>query len=254
MVNTIVPQKFFFLTFLIATGWLVGCGALPRVETPIHEDSRGKIFLKAFANPSMRAQHPASIDPIMLKAVLNRLYVRENQTMLESALMEEIPPVQAFSPHEISFLLPHLISGLQTATPEEEVVFQLNSSLHHKTEFTKASLYLMDSTIYMTVFGFRETSSKTLLSRPSTSFNRPKLWTMHFYPGSGLPPSESSSQSQAQFPFTFSVNLPLLAQVMKEQSQTPQASPEGLEDELQELRESLRDQNEKLERLEQQIQ
>ncbi len=254
MAKTIWPQIHFSLPLLIITGWLVGCGALPRVETPIYEDSRGKIFLKAFANPSMRAQHPASIDPIMLKAVLNRLYVRENQTMLESALMDEIPPVQAFSHHEISFLLPHLISGLQTATPEEEILFQLNSSIHHKTEFTKASLYLLDSTIYMTVFGYRETSSKTLLSRPSTSFNRPKLWTMHFYPGSGLSSGKSSSESQARFPFTFSVNLPLLAQVMKEQSKTPPASSEGLEDELQQLRESLRDQNEKLERLEQQIQ
>ena len=163
MVKTICPQIYYCLTLLIITGWLGGCGALPRVETPIYEDSKGNVFLKAFAKPSMRAQHPASIDPIMLKAILNGLYVREAQTMLESALMEEIPPVQAFSQSEISFLLPHLISGLETATPEEEVVFQLNSSIHNKVELTKASLYLLDSTIYMTVFGYRETSSKTLL-------------------------------------------------------------------------------------------
>ena len=77
---------------------------------------------------------------------------------------------------------------------------------------------------------------------------------MHFYPGTGLSTDKSSSTSHARFPFTFSVNLPLLAKVMKEQAQTPPASPQGLEDELQQLKDSLQKQNEKLERLEQQIQ
>ena len=242
------------LIILFLLNFLASCGALPRVETPIHEGPQGTISLKVFPDPALRATHPSSIGPNILKAILGGLYVQETQTMLESALTEALPPVQAFSREEISFLIPHIVSGLETATPEEEIVFQLNSSRHHKTEFTKGSLYFLDSTIHLTISGYRATSSKTLLSRPSTSFNRPKLWKMHFYPGTVLSKHDPSSSSNTRFPYTLSVNLPLLAQVIKEQSQTPPTSPKAFEAELQQLRESIREQNQKLERLENQIQ
>ncbi len=234
---------------------IIGCGAVPRVKTPLFEGGQGTIFLRVFADPKQRAQHPVSLVPHVIGGVLNGLYVQDTQTLLESALTNLDPPVQVFRKEQINFLIPHLIAGLEKATPEEEIVFRLHSIQSNGKQYTTGSMYYSDSTIHIIIHGYNEASEQPqLLSRPSTSFTRPKLWKMSFHPSGVLTSESLDAASQTSFPFHFAVNLPALAQAIENDVQAISPVSSSIHEELKGLRESLKHQHQQIERLENQLQ
>ena len=234
---------------------LMGCGAAPRVKTPVFKGQEGTIFLRVFAEPKQRAQHPVALEPHLIRRLLNGLYVQDTQSLLESALTNADPPVQAFTQKEIHFLIPHLIAGLAKATPEEEIVFQVDSIRSHQKEYTHGSLYYSGSTVHINISGYHESSKRaSLLSRPSNSFTRPKMWKMSFHPSKAVSSDSLDAASQTSFPFHFAIHLPVLAQSMENEAQTVSPASSSIHEELEGLRESLEHQHQQIERLENQLQ
>ena len=232
-----------------------GCVSVPRVQTPLFEGRQGSISLRVFAEPKKRAQHPIVLEPHIIRGILKGLYVQETQTILESALTNNKLPVQAFTQEEINFLFPHLIAGLAKATPEEEIVFHLRSTRSHRKQYTTGSLYCADSTVHITINGYLETSEQPrLLSRPSSSFTRPKMWKMSFQPSRTLTSDSLDAASQTSLPFHFAINLPLLTQTLRNNVHPNSPASPSIHEELEGLRESLRQQHKQLEHLEDQLQ
>jgi hypothetical protein len=228
---------------------------VPRVNTPLFEGQQGAISLRVFAEPIQRAQHPVTMEPHIIRRVLKGLYVQNTQTILESALTNNNPPVQAFTEKEIHFLVPHVIAALEKATPEEEIIFHVHSTQSHHTLYTTGSLYCSGSTVHVIIHGYHEASKKSpLLSRPSTSFSRPKMWTMSFQPSRALVNKSLDTASQTSFPFHFAIHLPRLTQTMKPNAHPISPGSPSIHEELEGLRESLQQQNRKFERLENQLQ
>lgn len=244
------------LLILICIGSAISsCATVPRVKTPLFEGQQGTISLRVFAEPMQRAQHPVTLEPQIIRGVLMGLYVQDAQSILESALTTNNPPVQAFTREEINFLVPHLIAGLEKATPEEEIVFQMHSSQSHHTRYTTGSLYCWDSTAHVIIHGYHEASKKPpLLSRPSTSFSRPKMWTMSFQPSKALINKSLDTASQTSFPFHFAIHLPRLTQTIKHNAHPISPESPSIHEEVEGLRESLQQQNRQIERLENQLQ
>ncbi len=244
------------LLILISIVWaMTSCMAVPRVNTPLFEGQQGTISLRVFAEPMQRAQHPVSLEPHIIRQVLKGLHVQDTQTILESALINNNPPVQAFTENEVHFLAPHVIAGLEKATPEEEIIFQVHSTQSHHTRYTTGSLYCSDSTVHVTIHGYHEASKQPpLLSRPSTSFSRPKMWTMSFQPSRALINKNSDIASQTSFPFHFTIHLPRLTQTMKQNASPISSESPSIHKELEGLRESLQQQHRQIERLENQLQ
>ncbi len=244
------------LLILICIGCgISSCATVPRVTTPLFEGRQGAISLRVFAEPRQRAQHPIALEPQIIREVLTGLYVQDTQTILASALTNDHPPVQAFTREEIHFLIPHVIAGLAKATPEEEIIFQLQSSQSSNTHYTTGSLYYSDSTAHVIIHGYHKPSKRPpLLSRPSSSFARPKMWKMSFQPMRALASDQVDLTSQTSFPFHFAIHLPTLTQTIK--NNAPSISPQSpsIHKELKGLRESLQQQHRKIERLEDQLQ
>lgn len=186
--------------------------------------------------------------------MLKGLYVQETQTILESRLVTNNPPAQAFMEREVQFLTPHLIDGLAKATPEEEIVFRLHSSQSQNTQYTTGSLYYADETLHVIVHGYHEASKRPpLLSRPSNSFSRPKMWNMSFQPIGALTSDYLDAASPTSFPFHFAIHLPTLAKSMERNAQTVSPASSSIHEELEGLRESLQQQHQQLEHLEDQL-
>ncbi len=244
------------LLILICIGCAISsCVAVPRVKTSIFEGQQGTISLRVFAEPMQRAQHPVTLEPHIIRGVLKGLYVHDTQSILESALTANNSPVQAFTQEEIDFLVPHIIAGLEKATPEEEIVFQMHSSQSHHTRYTTGSLYCSDSTAHVLIHGYHEASKKPpLLSRPSTSFSRPKMWTMSFQPSKAVINTSLDTTSQTSFPFHFAIHLPRLTQTMKHHASPITPESPSIHEEVEGLRESLQQQHRQIERLENQLQ
>ncbi len=252
--SQIFRQTIFLILVSIGCA-LTSCVTVPRVQTHLFEGRQGSISLRVFAEPTQRAQHPVTLEPRIIQRVLKGLYVQDTQTILASALTDDHPPIQAFTREEILFLTPHVIAGLAKATPEEEIIFQLQSSQSSNTHYTTGSLYYSDSTAHVIIHGYHEPSKRPpLLSRPSSSFARPKMWKMSFQPTRALASNHVDLTSQTSFPFHFAIHLPTLTQTIK--NNAPSISPQSpsIHKELKGLRESLQQQHRKIERLEDQLQ
>ena len=244
------------LLILIFIGCAIsGCVSVPRVTTPLFEGRQGTISLRVFAEPMQRAQHPIALDPHIIRGVFKGLHVQETQGLLESALTTNDHPIQAFTEQEIHFLVPHVIAGLEKATPEEEIIFQLQSSQSSNTHYTSGSLYYVDNTVHVIIRGYHEASTKSrLLSRPSNSFSRPKMWKMSFQPTRALASDQVDLASQTSFPFHFAIHLPTLVQTLKNNTDPISPQSPSIQKELEGLRDSLQQQHRKIERLEDQLQ
>lgn len=252
--SVIFRQTIFFMMIGIGCA-LTSCVAVPRVQTPLFEGRQGSISLRVFAKPTQRAQHPVILEPHVIRKVLKGLYVQDSQGLLESVLTNNNHPIQALSEKEIHFLVPHIIAGLEKATPEEEIIFQVHSTPSHRTQYTTGSLYYVDSTVHVIIHGYHQTSNKSpLLSRPSNSFSRPKMWNMSFQPSSALTSDSLNAASQTSFPLRFSVNLSILNQAMKNNSHPISPASPSIHEELDELHESLQKQQQQLEQLKNQLQ
>ena len=257
-----------------------GCLSVPRVETVLHESPRGTISLKVFPDPSFRAVHPTTIEPKLMNQLLQGVYVEEQKTTIESVLTGEAEPTQVFTAEDVDFLTPLLASAFTQATSEEEIRFQLTNENSSSTEQTAGSLYASESVIHLTLTQFHlRPSPKPLLSSPSYSFRRPKQWSLGFYPKVALlnEATESSQSSNGSIPPTLDINLDLLSKYMASaplpttgfkhsegakadsslSSQSPKEgdsrSMEMMEEEMRQLRQSIREQDEKLQRLEKQV-
>ena len=244
------------LLILISIGCaMTGCATVPRVNTPLFEGQQGSISLRVFAEPMQRAQHPVTLDPHIIRRVLRGLYVQDTQSLLESALTHANLPIPAFTEEEIDFLIPHIIAGLAKATPEEEVVFRIHTRQSQNTLYTTGALYYADATIHVIIRGYHETSKRSpLLSRPSNSFSRPKMWNMSFQPNRALTTNSRDTASQTSFPFHFAINLSMLNQAIKNNAHSISPASPSIHEELEGLRESLQQQHQQLEHLEDQLQ
>ncbi len=251
--NSILRQTTFLILISIGCA-LASCVTVPRVQTPLFEGQQGSISLRVFAEPTQRAQHPVTLEPHIMQTVLKGLYVQDTQGLFESALSNTNPPIQAFTEQEIHLLVPHLITGLEKATPEEEIFFEVHSTPLHRTKFTTGSLFYLDNALHVTIRGYHQTSNKSpLLSRPSNSFSRPKMWTMGFQPSRTVINNSVDAASSMSFPFYFAIHLPRMIQTIQQNVDTSAPGSPAIHEELEGLRESIQQQHRQIERLENQL-
>ena len=176
------------IAFLFAISLLAsGCLSHPRVETVLHESSRGAVFLIEFPDPSFQANHPLSLDPNLVRRVLAGVHVQEQKTLIESFLTEEAKSVPVFTSAEVSFLAPLLRSALSRATPGEQVGFRSKRSEEGKSMDTEGALYATDSNLHISISQYgRRPQRPATLSRPTRSFDRAKRWFLTFSPEAAL--------------------------------------------------------------------
>jgi len=269
---------------LIGLESLSGCLAVPRVETMVHENQRAMVALKTFPDPSFKANHPATIEPLILSQVLQGITVHEQKTLLESVLTGDGNPIHAFSPEEITILTPWLVDAFNQATSEEEVVFQLTQGTSDKKTQTAGSLYLSGNVLYLTLSQFHLSSAHpSLLTTPSRSFFEPKSWRIEFEPQTALvigtqnhpgtintstPPTlairldslsrdgtlgSDAAIQRNRFPVPDSLSSGHDRPNFNSQTEQTHQTQEPLRGELQQLRKTIQEQNQRLKRLEEQI-
>ena len=192
MFYAVTVKNFFLpLKMSVITAWsslalimsISACSLVPTVQTPIHQSEQGTVALRTFSDPEFKASHPKALESTIMFQVLQGLRIQEQKGSLAKLMTGEGPPVPVFSQNQIIFLAPILTSAFSQATAEEQVTFLLtNNSLNEKTH-TKGRLFIEDSFLYLSISQYRTPSTQpALLSKPTSSFNRPKEWELKFYP------------------------------------------------------------------------
>ena len=172
---------------LILTLVVTGCFSMPQVETTIHENKRGIVGLRTFADPTVKASHPKTLEPFILARALHGLYVKEEKALLGEVIAGGTVKRPTFTNEQIVFLAPLLATALAQATDQEQVIFSLIEDVQSKKQHTKGVLYVSGPALHVTLTQYQVSAERpTLLSRPSYSFNRPKRWTLGFSPNTSL--------------------------------------------------------------------
>ena len=243
---------------------------MPRVETTIHTSPKGAISLKVLPEPSIRVSHPITLDKHTIQAVLSGVYVHEEGGILDSLLKRDTESIRVFTPEEVAFLTPWLIQAFSTATPEESIEFHVGSQT-----YTSGSIYVLNSILHFSLIRFQDHSLRSaLLSRPSNSFSRPKQWQISFDPdvvietnGVGHQEKRDSLRlainlshlshylASSAEPVPADISTDFTVQPERSRREHPQESTmEDLRKEMQQLRQTMEEQNRKVERLEHQAQ
>ena len=277
-----------FSKLVLHTGWVVfcilliaGCFSHPRVKTVVHEGQEGSVYLREFSDPSFRANHPLTLDSQVVKTILLGIRVHERKTMIESTLTGGANATPVFTFAEVTYLTPHLVSAFEQATAGEEVNFQINGEVSGRRFDTGGVMYVTGNNVNLSLneYGLTPKRSGTL-SQPTQSFDRPRRWTVTFTPISAVLNGEEEKQviGKENVPQTFLLSLdilqrytlstpegdaafdtdhetsPIESQYDQSTGTTQKAqSQEEMEEEIRNLRESMKKQEERLKRLEGQM-
>lgn len=276
----------FFLTLIISVITALGslallmsisaCSLVPTVQTPIHQSERGTVALRTFSDPEFKASHPKTLESTMMFQVLQGLRVQEQKSTLAKLMTGEVSPVPVFSQDQIIYLAPILTSAFSQATAEEQVTFLLTNNSSNERTHTEGTLFIEDSFLYLSINQYRAHSTQpALLSKPTSSFNRPKEWELKFYPISALQNQTERvrvsnddtilnmlhidynllnklAESRNEQSLKSSISHPAISGSSRPDPKK-QKEIDALKKEVEDLKESLRGQDKKLQELENQI-
>lgn len=228
------------------------CVSHPRVKTVVHDSERGTVFLKEFPDATVRASHPARVDPDLLRRVLAGIRIQERKTVIESTLTGDARWIPAFTSSDAGFLSPWLSAALGQATAEEAVHFSLNSTASGKRRVTRGTVSVTAGALTFSLAEYGSAPQRpATLSQPSRSFDRAKRWALTFVPQAALVNGDAETHVPAngQEPPTLVISLDSLAR----HAEPSTGTYEETEEEVLRLRRTLQEQEKRLQRLERQL-
>jgi hypothetical protein len=104
---------------------LSGCATGPDVDETIKDSPRGSVYLERIADRSFQAAHPIKLDVATITRVLSGVYVRNDQSTVQTFLSGKPDALRAFSDEEVTFLTPLIAEGLRRAAPDQQVGFRI---------------------------------------------------------------------------------------------------------------------------------
>jgi hypothetical protein len=104
---------------------LSGCATGPDVDETIKDSPRGSVYLERIADRSFQAAHPIKLDVATIARVLSGVYVRNDQSTVQTFLSGKPDALRAFSDEEVTFLTPLIAEGLRRAAPDQQVGFRI---------------------------------------------------------------------------------------------------------------------------------
>ena len=121
-------MRFFLLGLHLFGGCVLtlsGCATGPDVDETIKDSPRGSVYLERIADRSFQAAHPIKLDVVTIAKVLSGVYVRNDQSTVQTFFSGKPDALRAFSDEEVTFLTPLIAEGLRRAAPDQQVGFRI---------------------------------------------------------------------------------------------------------------------------------
>ncbi|MGB0909775.1 MAG: hypothetical protein ACPGYT_05390 [Nitrospirales bacterium] len=235
-----------------------GCFSLPQIETPVHQSPQGQIILKTFSHDSVKSTHPSDIENQLLQEALRGLRIHQKRELLATLIHGEDQNKPVFTEDEIKFLTPHLIKALSQSTAEEYVWFQVQSLEQNHPTVTNGHLYITGHLLRVGLNTFHvDSRQKRLSSKASFSPTHVLRWTLGFYPDVAR---HTQNEDVKEFPIQTTIGFVSIDLNALQDSKHPKLlldgqekdskNIQGLEEEIGELQEQLKEQHRKLRQLE----
>lgn len=152
-----------FAIFVMCSFW-IGCSG-SGIRTMVHQSPNSMVYLEWVEKESFRATHPAILSPTIIHRSLKGVMVKKPTGFMEGLLGQEPKASQMFSDDDVERLLPHLVSALSLATPEEQVVFQRMYSPKSESVKIAGTLHIRENLLFLTFtkFNYKKAGSTVTL-------------------------------------------------------------------------------------------
>ena len=140
----------YFWAFLALNLIVAGCSTLSG-ESKVAKTTKGSVYLKEIADWSFEANHPAAIDPMIIRKVVKGVVTEHAVKPSSNMPASGSKPMRVFSDEDAEFLAPLLAQGLSEAKPEQIVGFKVFSSAGSGAEPTAGTLYVHKGSLYLTI-------------------------------------------------------------------------------------------------------
>jgi hypothetical protein len=145
---------------------LAGCMAGLAPEAPLVQTDQGAVYLERVTGSEFLANHPAELEPTVIRRLLSGLYVEGRQGALTTVVFGQPQPIPVFTPKEAEFLTPHLLTAFRRATPRHCIGFRLYQHGRKGAETTAGRLYVEHERLFVTLTQYRvsiDSFSKTVI-------------------------------------------------------------------------------------------
>lgn len=162
-----VKQALGFLILGSLSLVVAGCAGSRPVQTPIHEDSLGTVFLENVPGASFQASHPIKLSETTVADVLRGVHTKEKTGLLllfgKALRSTNLNEIRTFSEADVAFLTPHIVAALGQATPNQRVGFRIYSApeisqastVNPNSETTSGYLFADELSLHFTLTQYR---------------------------------------------------------------------------------------------------
>ena len=103
----------------------IQCSWTPEVETLVHNSQQGHIALQTSSTLHIPPKHPQDLPASLIKRILGGISKAQELGILQELLLSPSTQRPVFSQDQIDFLTPQLVEAFSQATPEELIVFRI---------------------------------------------------------------------------------------------------------------------------------
>lgn len=114
-----------FCWLALGLGAVVGCSTTPELDIMVHEAPQGAVYLERVPDRSFQATHPITLDPGVIRRVLQGVIVQESSSSVPALFNPRPTPVRAFTEEEVAFLSPLIATALSNAAADQQVGFRV---------------------------------------------------------------------------------------------------------------------------------
>jgi hypothetical protein len=151
--------------FILGAGCFIGSCSFTPPTVMIHEGAYDTVVLEPLSS-EIPAQHPVFIDQRAMEAILNGMYVQDDERLLQRLLAGRTPPAAVFSDEQSPIVARALVTALARATSQQQVLFRLSHPQGQGEETRQGVLYCAEPFLYFTLQQFDRGQPQTVSDKP----------------------------------------------------------------------------------------
>ena len=104
---------------------MTACHTVPYADIMVNESRYGAVYIERIPDSRFEAAHPVKLDREIIARTLRGIYVRTENSALQTSHVGEQPIARAYSDVDVEYLTPHIVTALTQAVSDQRVGFRV---------------------------------------------------------------------------------------------------------------------------------
>ena len=157
----------------------IQCSWTPEVETLIHNSQQGRVVLQTSSTLHIPPKHPQALSASLIRRILGGISKAQEMGILQELLLSSSAELPVFSQAQIEFLTPQLVEAFSQVTPEELIVFRAVGDKEGESQ-VRGTVAVFSPTVFFFTLENHKNDHGNSKKIPSSSRNLQKKTTLMF--------------------------------------------------------------------------